>query len=192
MPSILILHAILLHVANSRLSATVAAASTNGPSTHVSLGSVFFRLLVSLVVVLGVIWILAQYVKRRGMPGARRTPGARVRGSGPSIEVLTRQPLGKGIALVMVRVGTTLLLLGVTAQQVTTLGELDPDTLELGEEAVGTPTGSATILDWVGRSEGIFSNGMRRPSATASDTVTGTVRVSSKLEQLREITTRRS
>jgi flagellar biogenesis protein FliO len=73
--------------------------------------------------VLMVLWVLAQILRKKGMPGSR---GAGGRGARRQVDVLARQSLGKGQTLVTVRLDDRIVLLGVTAQSITTLSDLDP------------------------------------------------------------------
>lgn len=68
----------------------------------------------SLLVVLGLMWLLARYL--RGRTGGRAI-GA--------MEVVARQGLGRSSAVAVVRVGEQALVLGVTEQQITLLGNAD-------------------------------------------------------------------
>ena len=69
----------------------------------------------SLLVVFGLMWGLAR-VARRGVSGHR--------GSG-SLSVLNRQQLSRGAAVTVVQVADKALILGVTEQQVSLLGETE-------------------------------------------------------------------
>jgi flagellar protein FliO/FliZ len=69
----------------------------------------------SLLVVLGLMWGLAKV--------ARRVPGGS-RGAG-TLSVLNRQQLARGAAVTVVQVGDRALILGVTDQQVSLLGETE-------------------------------------------------------------------
>src|SRR5580698_838367 len=132
------------------LAATAAASNTDA---HVSVFSLLARLLISLFIVLMVLWVLAQIVRRKGLPGSRG--GAAGRAARRQVDVLNRQSLGKGQTLVTVRLDDRVVLLGVTAQNITTLSELDPaaygivpetsKVLEL--EAVATSAGPAGAID---------------------------------------------
>jgi flagellar biogenesis protein FliO len=102
------------------LAATAAASNTDA---HVSIFSLLGRLLISLFIVLMVLWVLAQILRKKGMPGSR---GAGGRGARRQVDVLARQSLGKGQTLVTVRLDDRIVLLGVTAQSITTLSDLDP------------------------------------------------------------------
>ncbi len=104
------------------LAATATAAVSN-TDAHVSVFSLLVRLFISLLVVLMVLWVLAQVVRRKGLPGSRGHGG---RGARRQVDVLARQSLGKGQTLVTVRLDDRVVLLGVTAQSITTLSELDP------------------------------------------------------------------
>jgi flagellar protein FliO/FliZ len=83
------------------------------------------RLLVSLAVVLGVLWLIARRAQRRG--GRRRQS---------PIEVLGRQQLGRHSAVAVVRVAGQTLILGVTdgAVSLLTTAEIE-DAAALAAEA---------------------------------------------------------
>ena len=78
----------------------------------------------SLLVVLGLLWVLAKVARR---PLAGRGGGA--------IAVLARQQLTRGSTVAVVRIGGRALILGVTDGQVTLLGEADPAVLAVPEGA---------------------------------------------------------
>ncbi|WP_181313141.1 flagellar biosynthetic protein FliO [Nocardioides campestrisoli] len=82
------------------------------------------RLVFSLAVVLGLLLLLARF-------GARRFKG----GAGSLVQVVHRQPLTRGSSVAVVTVGSRVLVLGTTEQQVTLLTELDPEEL-LDDEAM--------------------------------------------------------
>jgi flagellar biogenesis protein FliO len=83
----------------------------------------------AIIVVFGAIFALRWWVMRNGrLAGAASGSGARV---GPPIALVGRQTLGKGLSIVVARVGDRDFLLGVTPQAVSLLTEvdaaLDPD-----------------------------------------------------------------
>lgn len=75
------------------------------------------RVVVSLLCVVGLIWLVARKVG--GNPG-RRLP------AGPSLQVVGRQSLGRHAGVAVLAVGNRRLLLGYGEQQVTMLTELAP------------------------------------------------------------------
>ena len=77
------------------------------------------RVTFSLFVVLFLMWALARVV-RRPLGG---------RGNG-SLTLLNRQQLSRGAAVTVVRVGDRAMILGVTDQQVSLLGEADVEEFE--------------------------------------------------------------
>jgi flagellar protein FliO/FliZ len=113
--------------ATGATGATGATAHAAGAvaGVHVSLVSLLGRLVISLLVVLGVLWGLAQIVRRRGMSSGARTAGRRAGSRPRPLDIVSRQSLGKGQALVTVRLEDRVLLLGVTPQNITTLSVLD-------------------------------------------------------------------
>ncbi|MHB1486724.1 MAG: FliO/MopB family protein [Acidimicrobiales bacterium] len=166
-------------------------------SSPVALGSVLLRLVVSLGVIAALIWVLAQYVKRRGLPGITRPGGAKRSPSRPpgragnSIEVVARQTLGKGLAVVAVKLGPTVVLLGVTPSTITRLGECEP-----GEIEVARP--NLTTIKNINTNQGsdhrvaTFLEGMNRSTARVRPTRTNPPTWMSKIDQLRDRTTRRA
>jgi flagellar biogenesis protein FliO len=140
------------------LAATAAASNTDA---HVSVFSLLARLLISLFIVLMVLWVLAQIVRRKGLPGSRG--GAAGRAARRQVDVLNRQSLGKGQTLVTVRLDDRVVLLGVTAQNITTLSELDP-------AAYGIVPGAGNVLELeavataeLGRGDGFEHDGSDQP-----------------------------
>jgi flagellar biogenesis protein FliO len=140
------------------VAATAAASNTDA---HVSVFSLLARLLISLFIVLMVLWVLAQIVRRKGLPGSRG--GAAGRAARRQVDVLNRQSLGKGQTLVTVRLDDRVVLLGVTAQNITTLSELDP-------AAYGIVPGAGKVLELeavatagLGRGDGFGHDGSGQP-----------------------------
>ncbi|HET7690384.1 MAG TPA: flagellar biosynthetic protein FliO [Nocardioidaceae bacterium] len=81
------------------------------------------RLVVSLAIVVGLLIVLARV-------GSKRFAGQR----GDLVHVVHRQALTRTSSVAVVTVGSRVLVLGTTEQQVQLLTELDPDELELVEE----------------------------------------------------------
>lgn len=104
-----------------------------------STAALLARLVVSLAIVLGLMAACAWVLRKRGTLG-------RLTGGG-ALAVLARQPLGRNASVAVVRVGERALVIGVTEQSVTLLGESDaasfaPDVDEPGtalSEAAATP-----------------------------------------------------
>ncbi|HET7327442.1 MAG TPA: flagellar biosynthetic protein FliO [Nocardioidaceae bacterium] len=86
------------------------------------------RVVFSLAVVLGLLWILARASSRR-LRGGTTSP----------VQVVARQPLGRSTSLQVVSVGQRLLVIGVAESQVSLLTELDPADV-LDEQSVVTDT----------------------------------------------------
>lgn len=85
--------------------------------------SLTVRVVLALLVVLMLMWLLAKAVRR---PYANRRDG--------TLAVLTRQQLSRGSAVAVVRVADRALVLGITEQQVSLLGETDIDAFETEPE----------------------------------------------------------
>jgi flagellar protein FliO/FliZ len=84
------------------------------------------RLLLSLAVVLGLMWIIARRV-RRGAGGRAR--------NGRVIDVLSRQQLSRTASVAVVRVLDQALILGVTDGQINVLGKADLDAARASVDA---------------------------------------------------------
>jgi len=80
------------------------------------------RLVVSLSIVVGLLLLLAKF-------GARKFRG----NSSALVHVVHRQALSRTSSVSVVTVGSRVLVLGTTEQQISVLTELDPDELELDE-----------------------------------------------------------
>jgi flagellar protein FliO/FliZ len=78
------------------------------------------RLLISLAVVLGLMWLIARRMKRSGGHGK----------NGKLIELLSRQQLTRSSSVAVVRVLDQGLILGVTDGQVAVLGEVELDAIQ--------------------------------------------------------------
>lgn len=78
------------------------------------------RLVCSLAVVLGLLLLIARFAGKRfqGRVGA-------------PVQILHRQPISRGSSVAVVSVGTRILVLGATEQQVTLLTELEPDEIDV-------------------------------------------------------------
>lgn len=92
-----------------------------------SIGGLLLRLLGSLAVVVGLLLLIARFAGRR----FRTTNSA-------TIQVVHRQALGRGQGVAVVAVGTRVLVLGTTEQQVTLLAEVEPDEVGLDLAADGS------------------------------------------------------
>ena len=110
----------------------MASASTLG---------LFVRLIMSLGVVIGLMWIAANVLRKRGIAG---TGPARKGSRGPEVELVARKPLGRNASIVVVRVGDRSMLVGVTDQRVTNLGDVDFADVELYEDNTWTVSSGGT------------------------------------------------
>ena len=90
----------------------------------VSVFALLARLVVSLGVVLGLMWLAARMLARSGAGGRAG------RGSRPvPIQILGRQSLSKNSSVAVVSAAGKALIVGITDAQVTLLAEGDPETL---------------------------------------------------------------
>jgi flagellar protein FliO/FliZ len=121
----------------------------------------FLRLLLSLAVVVGLMWAGANLLRRRGFaPG-----GARTRGRGAQIELLSRRPLGRNASIAVVRIGERAMVVGVTDHQVTKLDDADVTEIDLDE--AGTmwtvpPGASGPASAWKAMLEQLRNRTVRR------------------------------
>jgi flagellar biosynthetic protein FliO len=72
---------------------------------------------ISLGIILGMIWMAAKFVRRRGVPGA---------GDSTALEVVGRRSVGRRSNLIVVKAGERTLLVGCTENQVSLVADLTP------------------------------------------------------------------
>lgn len=99
------------------------------------------RLIFSLAVVLGLLIVLSRMARRRFRGG-----------KDAMVQVVHRQAISRGTAVTVVTVGSRVLVLGTTEQQVRVLAELDPEELDASD--FGTPDFGTTGLNAAGEPEG--------------------------------------
>jgi flagellar biogenesis protein FliO len=107
------------------LGAATPPASTAAHT--VSAWSLLGQLVIGLAVILFIIFVATRLLRGKG---------GRLAGVGRRqmlVSVMARQSMGKGVSVVIVRVGTATYLLGVTQHQVTRLDQLDPESLNVQE-----------------------------------------------------------
>jgi flagellar protein FliO/FliZ len=127
------------------------------------MGSTFgmlVRLVLSLGVVLGLMAVAANVMRRTGMGGA----GGLGRRRGLPIEVVARHAVGRRSSVALVRAGGKGLVLGVTDHTITVLAETDPDELvppsPQDEQPAGTPVAPTT--PWTALLENVREKTVRR------------------------------
>lgn len=93
------------------------------------------RVVLSLAVVLGLLWLIARVSSRR------------LRGSSHQglVRTLVRQPLSRGTSLAVVSVGERVLVVGVTEHQVNLLTELDPAETLSGDADPGASASGPSV-----------------------------------------------
>ena len=89
----------------------------------------FVRLIFSLGIVIGLMWIAANVIRKRGLTPA----GGRRPGPGVQIEMLARRPMGRNASIAVIRVGERSIVVGVTDQRITKLDDADIDEIELND-----------------------------------------------------------
>jgi len=103
----------------------------------------FARLIFSLAVVIGLMWVAANVLRKRGFSGANPRRGPR----GPQVDLVARRALGRNAAIAVVRVGDRSMVVGITDHQVTNLGDVEllpGDDIELNEGNTWTVSSGAT------------------------------------------------
>ncbi len=112
----------------------VATGSSLG--NQVSIGHVLLQMVVGMAVVVGGIWGFAKLMGRTGRFGGAAGAGSRARTrarrSTPGLAVLSRQPVGKGKSIAVVRAGARCFLVGISDAGLNPLGELDPPEADHG------------------------------------------------------------
>ena len=83
-----------------------------------SVAGLAFRLIGSLALVVGLLFLLARLANKRMRPS-----------SGAAVQVIARQSLTRSSGVAVLTVGARVLVVGTTDQQVSLLAELDPDEL---------------------------------------------------------------
>ena len=118
------------------------------------------RLAVSLAIVIGLMVLIAGFMRKRGLVvGAGGSAGRR--SSTPvAIDLVNRRHLGRQAQVAVVRTAGRLLVLGVTDHQVTLLAERAADEID------ATPTSDIEVLD-----VGADGSGTMGPQRTGSPTV---------------------
>jgi flagellar protein FliO/FliZ len=156
-----------------------ASAAVSNTDAHVSMFGLLARLIISLFIVLMVLWVLAQIVRKRGMSGGRGGNRAK-----RPIDVLARQSIGKGQTLVTVRLDDRVLVLGVTPQQISNLTELDPSIYGI------TPGGGEVLeLEEVSGDDAVPA--LPEADGSSSSSASAVFSWNERLDRLRERTVRR-
>jgi flagellar protein FliO/FliZ len=131
------------HAASSRPFAAPTAINTVAPSGVGSLGQVTLALGLVLAVIFGAAWVL------RRMRGFGKPSGA-------ALKVIADLPLGQKERAVLIRCGTTQLLLGVAPGRVSTLHVLaEPLLLDTGTTAAGSNSPAVDFKAILKRSVGL-------------------------------------
>jgi flagellar protein FliO/FliZ len=91
----------------------------------------FARLVVSLAVVIGLMWVAATVLRKRGMAPGNSRRGLR----GVQVELLARKPLGRNASIAVIRVGERSMVVGVTDHTVTKLDDADVTEIDLDDGA---------------------------------------------------------
>jgi flagellar biogenesis protein FliO len=90
------------------------------------------RLVTSLAVVLGLMYGITAFLRRKGIGGFAPTKAKRSV-EGADVEVLARKPLGRNASIAIVRAGAKSMVLGITETSVTMLTEADVRVIDLEE-----------------------------------------------------------
>ena len=120
----------------------------------------FVRLVFSLAVVIGIMWVAATMIRRRGLVPMARRPGR-----GVQVELLARKPLGRNASIAVVRVGERSMVVGVTDHQVTKLDDADVEELDLNDPGTNwtvPPGASGPATAWKAMLEQLRNRTARR------------------------------
>jgi flagellar protein FliO/FliZ len=98
------------------------------------------RLLFSLAVVIGLLFLAGRFARKRGIGGVARRTSTPVR-----VDVLARTGLGRNASVAVVRAGGRSLVVGVTEHTISLLGEADIDFEEPPAEETGGMWGARTV-----------------------------------------------
>ncbi len=138
------------------------------------------RVVASVVVVIALVALTARLARRAG-----------VRGPGAGLRVLERAGLSKEASVAVVEVGGKALVLGVTAQQVSVLSELDA--AELARTVAAQAVAARTVPAQQAAPRRVVAPQDGRPAARqASGSVLSPRTWSQGVEALRDLTTRRT
>ena len=88
----------------------------------------FARLAFSLGIVIGLMWLCARVLKKRGLGGTTPRNQAAVQ-----VELLARKPMGHRSSIAVVRVGEHAIVVGVTEQTITKLDDAEIPEIDLNE-----------------------------------------------------------
>jgi flagellar protein FliO/FliZ len=119
------------------------------------------RLVLSMAVVLGLMWVAGRILRNRsGMTG-------KATGGRQAIEVLARRGLSKTASVAVVRAGGRTLVLGVTDATITLLGDADADAIDeltgTADEPSRPPATNYAGPSWRGVVETLRERTVRRP-----------------------------
>jgi len=110
--------------------------------------TMFVRLLFSLGVVIGLMWVAATVLRKRGLaPGGQRRTGR-----GPQVELLARRSLSRNASIAVVRIGERSMVVGITDHYVTKLDDTevieDIELIEGGTNWTVTPGAPSPGTAW--------------------------------------------
>lgn len=148
----------------------------------------FLRVGFSLAVVLGMIWGVARFAKRRGRPPTR--------GSDAHLDVVARRQMGRRGSLVVVETAGHTLLVGVTDTSISLLADLSGDAAATqtgtGVETGGTSTefDASSVLD--ASSPVVVETGSPVVADLRMGDLRGVERRESLMDALRDLTVRRT
>jgi flagellar biosynthetic protein FliO len=103
----------------------------------------FARLILSLAVVIGLMWVAANVLRKRGFSGVAGRRATR----GPDVELLARRQLGRNASIAIVRVAGRSIVVGVTDHQVTMLDDIEITDIALDEGNTWTVSSGAANTD---------------------------------------------
>lgn len=86
--------------------------------------ALFARLIFSLAVVIGLMYLAARVMRRRGFGSTAKRPGVHV-------DIIAKRPLGRNSSIAIVRAGNQGIVVGITDHQITKLADADLTQIDL-------------------------------------------------------------
>jgi flagellar protein FliO/FliZ len=126
--------------------------------------ALFARLIFSLAIVIGLMWIAANVLRKRGLAGTPKKRG----GPAVQVELLARKPLGRNSSITVIKVGDRAMVIGVTDHQVTNLGDIAVEQIDLMDAGAtwtapaGTPAPVSPNTAWKAMLEQMRTKTARR------------------------------
>lgn len=158
-------------------------------ASDMSITTLLPRMFISMIVVIGLMWLAARVMKNRQVPGSGVLRQSAAAKSAPALQVIAKQGTGGKTSVAIVRAGDKQLVLGLTEHNVSLLAELDSIDLSA---LTNSSNQNAKALRIAGDEEprqskrqGTGVSGIAAPAAASISARKGL------LESVRELTVRR-